>query len=108
MAHSGIHLIVVVAAANDLNWLHSSKHVVAGEASGISMGLLMVGTACEKASEMLVYAHETQHEKIIRVGAKNFKGFKLSLVWWAYSVPKTGAAITIRYKSEVSNVFSKW
>uniref|UniRef100_A0A7N0UJU4 26S proteasome regulatory subunit RPN2 C-terminal domain-containing protein n=1 Tax=Kalanchoe fedtschenkoi TaxID=63787 RepID=A0A7N0UJU4_KALFE len=30
------------------------------------MGLLMVGTASEKASEMLAYAHETQHEKIIR------------------------------------------
>ncbi|XP_071713352.1 26S proteasome non-ATPase regulatory subunit 1 homolog A-like [Rutidosis leptorrhynchoides] len=39
---------------------------VAGEAAGISMGLLMVGTASEKASEMLGYAHETQHEKIIR------------------------------------------
>lgn len=39
---------------------------VAGEAAGISMGLLMVGTATEKASEMLSYAHETQHEKIIR------------------------------------------
>ncbi|KAJ0953335.1 putative armadillo-like helical, 26S proteasome regulatory subunit RPN2 [Helianthus annuus] len=39
---------------------------VAGEAAGISIGLLMVGTASEKASEMLVYAHETQHEKIIR------------------------------------------
>ncbi|KAF2285655.1 hypothetical protein GH714_006259 [Hevea brasiliensis] len=39
---------------------------VAGEAAGISMGLLMVGTASEKASEMLTYAHETQHEKIIR------------------------------------------
>uniref|UniRef100_A0A7C9E1P7 26S proteasome non-ATPase regulatory subunit 1 homolog n=1 Tax=Opuntia streptacantha TaxID=393608 RepID=A0A7C9E1P7_OPUST len=39
---------------------------VAGEAAGISMGLLMVGTASEKASEMLAYAHETQHEKIIR------------------------------------------
>ncbi|KAK9725768.1 hypothetical protein RND81_05G167900 [Saponaria officinalis] len=39
---------------------------VAGEAAGISMGLLMVGTASEKAGEMLVYAHETQHEKIIR------------------------------------------
>ncbi|GLT55296.1 hypothetical protein SLA2020_284330 [Shorea laevis] len=35
-------------------------------AAGISMGLLMVGTASEKASEMLAYAHETQHEKIIR------------------------------------------
>ncbi|KAI0492395.1 hypothetical protein KFK09_026666 [Dendrobium nobile] len=39
---------------------------VAGEAAGISMGLLMVGTASDKASEMLAYAHETQHEKIIR------------------------------------------
>ncbi|XP_022733300.1 26S proteasome non-ATPase regulatory subunit 1 homolog A-like [Durio zibethinus] len=39
---------------------------VAGEAAGISMGLLMAGTATEKASEMLAYAHETQHEKIIR------------------------------------------
>ncbi|XP_047333495.1 26S proteasome non-ATPase regulatory subunit 1 homolog A-like [Impatiens glandulifera] len=39
---------------------------VAGEAAGISMGLLMVGTASEKAGEMLEYAHETQHEKIIR------------------------------------------
>ncbi|XP_061364757.1 26S proteasome non-ATPase regulatory subunit 1 homolog A-like [Gastrolobium bilobum] len=39
---------------------------VAGEAAGISMGLLMVGTASDKANEMLTYAHETQHEKIIR------------------------------------------
>ncbi|PIA40152.1 hypothetical protein AQUCO_02500098v1 [Aquilegia coerulea] len=39
---------------------------VAGEAAGISMGLLMVGSGSEKASEMLAYAHETQHEKIIR------------------------------------------
>ncbi|PKU86786.1 26S proteasome non-ATPase regulatory subunit 1 homolog A [Dendrobium catenatum] len=39
---------------------------VAGEAAGISMGLLMVGTASDKASEMLAYAHDTQHEKIIR------------------------------------------
>ncbi|PKA56551.1 26S proteasome non-ATPase regulatory subunit 2 1A [Apostasia shenzhenica] len=39
---------------------------VAGEAAGISMGLLMAGTSSEKASEMLAYAHDTQHEKIIR------------------------------------------
>ncbi|KAG6541940.1 hypothetical protein Mapa_016665 [Marchantia paleacea] len=39
---------------------------VAGEAAGIAMGLLMVGTVSEKAGEMLAYAHETQHEKIIR------------------------------------------
>uniref|UniRef100_A0A0D3GXK4 26S proteasome non-ATPase regulatory subunit 1 homolog n=1 Tax=Oryza barthii TaxID=65489 RepID=A0A0D3GXK4_9ORYZ len=39
---------------------------VAGEAAGIGMGLLMAGTASEKAGEMLAYAHDTQHEKIIR------------------------------------------
>ncbi|CAI5947250.1 unnamed protein product [Closterium sp. NIES-64] len=39
---------------------------VAGEAAGIAMGLLLVGTASERAAEMLAYAHDTQHEKIIR------------------------------------------
>ncbi|SCV74944.1 BQ2448_7973 [Microbotryum intermedium] len=40
---------------------------IAGEASGYAMGLVMLGTASEKAlDEMLQYAHETQHEKIIR------------------------------------------
>jgi 26S proteasome regulatory subunit N2 len=39
---------------------------VASEAAGIGLGLLMVGTATEKAGEMLAYAHDTQHEKIIR------------------------------------------
>ncbi|XP_042391400.1 26S proteasome non-ATPase regulatory subunit 1 homolog A-like [Zingiber officinale] len=43
-----------------------TDNAVAGEAAGISMGLLMVGTASEKAGEMLAYAHDTQHEKIIR------------------------------------------
>ncbi|KAM0046858.1 putative armadillo-like helical protein [Helianthus debilis subsp. tardiflorus] len=44
---------------------------VAGEAAGISIGLLMVGTASEKASEreMLVYGHETQHEKNHKVSS---------------------------------------
>eukprot|EP00195_Chlamydomonas_chlamydogama_P008069 CAMPEP_0202901100 /NCGR_PEP_ID=MMETSP1392-20130828/13237_1 /ASSEMBLY_ACC=CAM_ASM_000868 /TAXON_ID=225041 /ORGANISM="Chlamydomonas chlamydogama, Strain SAG 11-48b" /LENGTH=1014 /DNA_ID=CAMNT_0049587599 /DNA_START=141 /DNA_END=3185 /DNA_ORIENTATION=+ len=39
---------------------------VAGEAAGIGMGLLMAGSATDKAQEMLAYAHDTQHEKIIR------------------------------------------
>lgn len=43
-----------------------TDNAVAGEAAGISIGLLMVGTASEKAHEMLTYAHDTQHEKIIR------------------------------------------
>ncbi|XP_048439195.1 26S proteasome non-ATPase regulatory subunit 1 homolog A-like [Pyrus x bretschneideri] len=51
---------------DDIKNVLYTDSAVAGEAAGISIGLLMVGTASEKASEMLVYAHETQHEKIIR------------------------------------------
>ncbi|CAO2817003.1 unnamed protein product [Amaranthus hypochondriacus] len=50
----------------DLKNVLYTDNAVAGEAAGIGMGLLMVGTATEKAGEMLAYAHETQHEKIIR------------------------------------------
>lgn len=40
---------------------------VAGEASGYAMGLIMLGTAAEEpVREMLSYAQETHHEKIIR------------------------------------------
>jgi len=38
-----------------------------GEAVGLSMGLIMLGTGNIKALEdMITYAHETQHEKIVR------------------------------------------
>ncbi|KAE8677578.1 26S proteasome non-ATPase regulatory subunit 1 [Hibiscus syriacus] len=50
----------------DIKSVLYTDSAVAGEGAGISIGLLMVGTASEKASEMLTYAHETQHEKIIR------------------------------------------
>ncbi|KAJ9109707.1 hypothetical protein QFC19_001937 [Naganishia cerealis] len=40
---------------------------VAGEASGYAMGLVMLGSGSQVAlDEMIQYAHETQHEKIIR------------------------------------------
>ena len=40
---------------------------VVGEAAGYAMGPVMLGTADERcADEMLAYARETQHEKIIR------------------------------------------
>ncbi|KAJ9062712.1 proteasome regulatory particle base subunit [Entomophthora muscae] len=40
---------------------------IAGEAAGIAMGLVKLGTASQPAiDEMLRYAQETQHEKIIR------------------------------------------
>mmetsp|Transcript_5894 Transcript_5894/g.16828 ORF Transcript_5894/g.16828 Transcript_5894/m.16828 type:complete len:1074 (-) Transcript_5894:415-3636(-) len=50
----------------DLKNVLYTDSAVAGEAAGISMGLLFVGTATEKGEEMLAYAHDTQHEKIIR------------------------------------------
>jgi 26S proteasome regulatory subunit N2 len=38
-----------------------------GEAVGLAMGLIMLGTGNVKALEdMITYAHETQHEKIVR------------------------------------------
>ncbi len=37
---------------------------VAGEAAGIALGLVSVGSASDKASELLTYAHDTQHEKV--------------------------------------------
>ncbi|CAO1636284.1 unnamed protein product [Parajaminaea phylloscopi] len=44
-----------------------SDSAVAGEAAGYAMGLVMLGTASQQAvDEMLQYAHETQHEKIVR------------------------------------------
>ncbi|XP_042030357.1 26S proteasome non-ATPase regulatory subunit 1 homolog A-like [Salvia splendens] len=66
----GLGLAALGTADDDIfdeikNVLYTDS-AVAGEAAGISMGLLMVGTASEKAGEMLAYAHETQHEKIIR------------------------------------------
>ncbi|OIT06050.1 PREDICTED: 26S proteasome non-ATPase regulatory subunit 1 homolog A-like [Nicotiana attenuata] len=51
---------------DDIKNVLYTDSAIAGEAAGIGMGLLMVGTASEKAGEMLAYAHDTQHEKIIR------------------------------------------
>ena len=54
-------------AYDDLKATLYSDSAVAGEAAGYAMGLIKLGSASEEsAEEMLVYAHETQHEKIIR------------------------------------------
>jgi len=42
------------------------KAAVAGEACGIGMGLVMLGTATKKGTDMLNFAREIQHEKVIR------------------------------------------
>lgn len=52
---------------DDLKRTLYTDSAVAGEAAGYAMGLVMLGTADEtSADEMLTYARETQHEKIIR------------------------------------------
>lgn len=52
---------------SDLREVLYSDSAIAGEAAGYAMGLVMLGTASQRAiDEMLQYAHETQHEKIIR------------------------------------------
>ncbi|RDB29217.1 26S proteasome non-ATPase regulatory subunit 1 A [Hypsizygus marmoreus] len=54
-------------AFEDLKNVLFMDSAVAGEASGYAMGLIMLGTgAADPVREMLVYARETQHEKIIR------------------------------------------
>lgn len=54
----------VYEVLRDVLYLDSA---VAGEATGYAMGLVMLGTGNQKIiDEMLHYAHETAHEKIIR------------------------------------------
>ena len=66
----GLGLVALGIADEELyedvkNVLYTDS-AIAGEAVRIAMGLPMVGTASEKAAEMLAYAHDTQYEKIIR------------------------------------------
>ena len=50
---------------NDI--MQSSDNAVAGEAAGLSMGLVMAGSMDDLALQsMLQYAHDTDHEKIVR------------------------------------------
>jgi len=48
-----------------MNTLYEDS-AVAGEAAGIAMGMVMLGTGYEGCSNMLNFANDTQHEKIIR------------------------------------------
>ncbi|PCH33862.1 26S proteasome regulatory complex non-ATPase subcomplex Rpn2/Psmd1 subunit [Wolfiporia cocos MD-104 SS10] len=52
---------------DELKQVLFTDSAVAGEAAGYAMGLIKLGTAdATSADEMLQYARETQHEKIIR------------------------------------------
>lgn len=49
-----------------MNLMYHHDSAVAGEAAGLAMGLVMLGSATDMAKEMLSFAHATQHEKVIR------------------------------------------
>lgn len=51
---------------DDMKQVLYADSAVSGEGAGLGMGLLLAGTGSDKTAEMLAYAHETQHEKIIR------------------------------------------
>lgn len=48
----------------DLKSVLYTDSAIAGEAAGYALGLLCVGSATDKATELLAYAHDTQHEKV--------------------------------------------
>ncbi|CAE6441981.1 unnamed protein product [Rhizoctonia solani] len=54
-------------AYNELKEVLFADSAIASEAAAYAMGLVMLGSGAATATdEMLAYAHETQHEKIIR------------------------------------------
>ncbi|KAI9445101.1 26S proteasome regulatory complex non-ATPase subcomplex Rpn2/Psmd1 subunit [Lactarius indigo] len=54
-------------AYEDLKQTLFTESAIGGEAAGYAMGLIMLGTSdANCANEMLTYARETRHEKIIR------------------------------------------
>ncbi|XP_063692760.1 26S proteasome non-ATPase regulatory subunit 1-like [Bolinopsis microptera] len=67
----GLGLAAMTSKSSDIyeqlkNNLYQDDAII-GEAAGISMGLVMMGSLDEDAlSDMVQYAHETQHEKILR------------------------------------------
>ena len=61
---------------------------VAGEAAALAIGLVMLGSASPKAlEEMMGYAHDTQHEKIIR-------GLALGIAMCMYGREEQSDALT--------------
>jgi 26S proteasome regulatory subunit N2 len=60
-------LTILIEAYDELKEVLFTDSAIASEAAAYAMGLVMLGSGQQKATEeMLAYAHETQHEKIIR------------------------------------------
>ena len=62
-----LNLTILIEAYDELKEVLFTDSAIASEAAAYAMGLVMLGSGQQKATEeMLAYAHETQHEKIIR------------------------------------------
>jgi len=77
----------------DMKSVLYTDEAVAGEAAGIGMGLLCCGSGSEKALEMLAYAHDTAHEKIIR-------GLALGLALISYGREEAADALVDQMSSD--------
>ncbi|QSL66490.1 hypothetical protein MERGE_000870 [Pneumocystis wakefieldiae] len=82
----------------DLKNVLFTDNAVAGEAAGLAMGLVMLGTASPKAiDEMLQYAHETQHKKIIR-------GLALGIAMLMYAKEETADVLIDQLCSDLDPI----
>ncbi|CCJ30008.1 unnamed protein product [Pneumocystis jirovecii] len=82
----------------DLKNVLFTDSAVAGEAAGLAMGLVMLGTASPKAiDEMLQYAHETQHKKIIR-------GLALGIAMLMYAKEETADVLIDQLCSDLDPI----
>jgi 26S proteasome regulatory subunit N2 len=81
-------------AYDDLKQALYTDSAIAGEAAGYSMGLVMLGSGSEEViDEMLQYAHETHHEKIIR-------GLAVGIAFICYGTQEQANATIDRLLSE--------
>ncbi|KTW26390.1 hypothetical protein T552_02872 [Pneumocystis carinii B80] len=82
----------------DLKDVLFTDSAVAGEAAGLAMGLVMLGTASPRAiDEMLQYAHETQHKKIIR-------GLALGIAMLMYAKEETADVLIDQLCSDLDPI----
>ncbi|KAI8467935.1 MAG: 26S proteasome regulatory subunit [Monoraphidium minutum] len=87
-------------AFEDLKNTLYTDDAVAGEAAGLAMGLLLCGSSSDKAQEMLAYAHDTAHEKIIR-------GLALGLALTGYG-REEGADALVEQMSRDQDPILRW
>lgn len=88
-----------IDAYNELKQTLFTDSAVAGEAAGYSMGLIMLGSAdADCADEMLAYARDTQHEKIIR-------GLAIGLALLYYGRQEQGEPMAARLLAEKVKIF---